>query len=126
MRLASWRRRVVQLPCERSPPVRRGRASSSAWRSSSSTIGWREGERSISATVRYAARQFEDDQNSRALAPALTLDGYLTLPLTRALAVEARGENVFDERVEAAVSGTGVVERATPRTLWIGVRLRGG
>jgi len=39
--------------------------------------------------------------------------------------LEARAENLFDERVEAGVSGADLVERATPRTLWIGVRLRG-
>ncbi len=39
--------------------------------------------------------------------------------------MEARGENLFDERVEAGISGADIVERATPRTLWIGVRLRG-
>ena len=31
-----------------------------------------------------------------------------------------------DERVEAAVTGPDTVERAGPRTLWLGVRLRGG
>lgn len=92
----------------------------------SATFGWQREALGASMTVRHVARQFEDDQNSRALAPATTLDGYLTLPLTRALAVEARAENVFDERVEAGISGADVVERATPRTLWIGLRYRGG
>ena len=91
----------------------------------SATLGWQRGDLAASATLRHVAHQFEDDQNVRALAPATTLDGYLSFPLTRAIAVEARGENLFDERVEAAVSGTGVVERATPRTLWIGLRFRG-
>jgi vitamin B12 transporter len=78
----------------------------------------------VSATLRHVARQFDDDQNSRSLAPATTLDGYAALPLTRVLTIEARAENVFDARVEAGISGADIVERATPRTLWIGVRAR--
>jgi outer membrane receptor protein involved in Fe transport len=91
----------------------------------STTFGWRRDAFAVSATLRYVARQFEDDQNSRSLASATTLDGYVALPLTRGLAVEARGENLFDERVEAGISGADIVERATPRTLWIGLRVRG-
>ena len=90
----------------------------------SATFGLREGQWTASATLRHAARQFEDDQNSRALAPATTLDGYVALPLTPSLAIEARGENLFDERIEAGISGADVIERASPRTLWIGLRVR--
>jgi len=92
----------------------------------SASLGWRRGAAAASATLRHAARQFEDDANSRTLAPATTLDTHLAWPLTRALAVELRAENLFDERVEAGISGADVVERATPRTLWLGVRVRGG
>ena len=88
------------------------------------TLGWRRAGATASATVRHAASQFEDDQNTRALAGATTLDTYAALPLTRSLAAELRAENLFDERVEAGISGAGVVERATPRTLWLGLRLR--
>ncbi|MBB4154207.1 outer membrane receptor protein involved in Fe transport [Sphingomonas jinjuensis] len=91
----------------------------------SGTIGWHRGIIGASTTLRHVARQFEDDQNSRALAPATTLDAYLALPITRGLAIELRGENLFDERVEAGISGADIVERATPRTLWIGLKLRG-
>ena len=92
----------------------------------SATLGWRRGGMVASATLRHAARQYEDDQNSRLLAPASTIDGYVALPITRVLTLEARAENMLDARVEAAVSGAGVVERATPRTMWLGLRYRGG
>jgi outer membrane receptor protein involved in Fe transport len=92
----------------------------------SATLGWRRDGMVLSGTLRHAARQFDDDQNSRSLAPATTADAYLALPLTRAVVIEARAENVFDERVEAGIAGAGIIERATPRTLWIGLRLRGG
>lgn len=79
--------------------------------------GW-----SIGATLRHVSGQFEDDANVRRLAPATTLDAALRLPVTRALAIEARAENLFDEEVQAAIGATGVIERATPRTLWLGLR----
>ena len=88
----------------------------------SATLDWRRRGAAASLTLRHVARQFEDDQNARVLSPATTLDAYVTLPLTSSLAIEARGENVTDTRVEAGVSGPGVVERATPRTLWLGLR----
>lgn len=91
----------------------------------SATLGYRRERWTASATLRHIGRQFEDDQNGRSLAPATTLDAYLALPVTRALALEARAENLADARVEAAVSGAGVVEQATPRTLWIGLSVRG-
>ena len=90
----------------------------------SGTLDWRRGAAAAALTLRHVARQFEDDANARSLAPATTLDGYLALPITRALSVELRAENLTDARVEAGISGPGVVERATPRTLWLGLRLR--
>ncbi|MEH3158828.1 MAG: TonB-dependent receptor [Sphingomonas taxi] len=90
----------------------------------SATLGWRRERAALSATLRHVARQYDDDQNSRSLAPATTLDGYAALPLGPALTLEARAENLFDERIEAGISGASIVERASPRTLWIGVRAR--
>ena len=90
----------------------------------SATLGWRRADRVVSATVRHAARQFEDDANSRTLASATTADVYLAAPVGRAVLLELRGENVTGTRVEAGIAGAGVVERATPRTLWFGLRLR--
>ncbi|WP_374944530.1 TonB-dependent receptor [Sphingomonas sp.] len=90
----------------------------------SGTIGGRYRGLAASLTVRHSARQFDDDQNSRSLDAATTADAYLAVPVTRALGIEARAENVFDARVEAGISGANIVERATPRTLWIGLRYR--
>ena len=89
----------------------------------SATFGYDRGL-AASVTLRHVSRQFEDDANTRTLAPATTLDAYLALPLGRGLALEARAENVTDARVEAGISGADVVERATPRTILIGVRFR--
>lgn len=89
------------------------------------TVGYDRGL-AASVTLRHVSRQFEDDANTRVLAPATTLDAYLAVPLGRGLALEARGENVTDARVEAGISGADVTERATPRTLFLGLRLRPG
>lgn len=90
--------------------------------SGSATLGWRQGGWQAAATLRYLSDQFEDDANLRRLAAATTLDAVVTVPLFRRLSLEGRAENITDTRIEAAVGGDGVVERASPRTLWIGVR----
>ncbi len=76
----------------------------------------------MSGTVRHVARQFDDDQNSRTLAPATTIDAYAAVPILRGLAIEARVENLGDARVETGISGAAIIERAAPRTIWIGLR----
>ncbi len=89
----------------------------------SATIEWnRAGIARLGLTARYIGRQFEDDQNSRSLDAAVTVDAVASVELGRGFAVEVRGENLADKRVEATVGADGVVERATPRTLWLGVR----
>lgn len=75
------------------------------------------------ATLRYAGKQNEDDLGLLALDDALTLDAGLSWQLAEAISIEARGENLFDELVPAAISSSGIVERATPRTLWVGARV---
>jgi vitamin B12 transporter len=77
---------------------------------------------SAEAGVRYIGRQFEDDANARVLDDALTADLSLGYAINDRFALELRGENLFDARVEAAISGTGIIERANPRTIWFGVR----
>ncbi|GAO40573.1 putative TonB-dependent receptor [Sphingomonas changbaiensis NBRC 104936] len=91
----------------------------------SGTLAWTGRALQASATLRYVSSQFEDDQNTRSLRDALTLDARLAVPLRKGLSLEARAENLTDTRVEAAVSADGVIERATPRTLWLGVRFGG-
>lgn len=88
----------------------------------SATIGWRW----FSATGRYVSAQFEDDGNVRTLRAATTLDATINVPLGDRLTLTLRGENVTNVQVDASISGIGVVERATPRTLWVGLRLRPG
>jgi outer membrane receptor protein involved in Fe transport len=92
----------------------------------SATLGREEASGlSASATVRYVAGQYEDDQNSRIDKAATTLDLTAAMPVGHKLSVVARAENVTNTRIDATVAADGTIERASPRTLWIGVRFRG-
>ena len=89
------------------------------------TAAWgdRAGRRAA-VTARWVSGQYEDDLNAQRLRGAFTMDAVAAWPLTKRLAIEARAENLANMRVEAAISADGIVERATPRTLWLGLRLR--
>jgi vitamin B12 transporter len=82
------------------------------------TFGWK----GLATTLRYVSGQFEDDQNRRRLADALTIDAVANWPVTKGLTLSLRGENLTNARIEAAISGARVIERASPRTIWLGVR----
>jgi outer membrane receptor protein involved in Fe transport len=92
----------------------------------SATLGWQpqEGWR-IAATLRHVGRQFEDDLETDALPAATTLDAYAEAPLAGTLALVLRGENLTNERVVTRNQG-GSIDLGAPRTLWIGLKLRGG
>ncbi|MES2754061.1 MAG: TonB-dependent receptor [Pseudomonadota bacterium] len=100
------------------------RPAQTARHSAAATLGWSRGDTDAALTAHYVGRQFEDDQNLRRLDDAFTLDAQLTVPLGRGLSLTGRVENLADARVEAGVAATGVVERATPRTLWLGIGYR--
>jgi vitamin B12 transporter len=87
------------------------------------TLGW-VGAQGVQASVtgRYVSSQFDDDQNARRLSSAASLDAYFAAPLRDGLKLELRGENVTGASIEAARSGFGVIEEASPRTLWVGLR----
>jgi outer membrane receptor protein involved in Fe transport len=86
------------------------------------TLGWDDGDgRRAALTGRYVGGQYEDDLNRDLLPGALTFDAVAAYPLGRRLTLEARAENLANKRVVAAISN-GIVERATPRTLWVGLR----
>ena len=80
---------------------------------------------SASATVRYVADQFEDDQNSRVLRHATTLDLTAGVPVARGLMLQVRAENVTNALIPATLAADGTIERATPRTFWVGLRFSG-
>ncbi len=104
-------------------PLRGLRPAQTPRHSFASTLSWRAVARArASVTARYTGDQFEDDLNEQILPDALTFDAAASFPLTRSFSLEARAENITDERVVAGISGAGIIERATPRTLWIALR----
>jgi vitamin B12 transporter len=84
--------------------------------------GWEQNGKGAQIVLRRVGAQFEDDLNSRTLKGATTLDAFGSWPLARRLQLVARGENITNQLVMAAFNGDGSIERATPRTFWIGLR----
>jgi outer membrane receptor protein involved in Fe transport len=87
-------------------------------------FGYDDGGRGGQIVVRRIGAQFDNDFNTKTLKAATTVDAFASWPVTRRLQIIARGENLLDALVMAGINGDGSVERATPRTLWIGLRLR--
>lgn len=92
--------------------------------SASLAAGWDKDGEGFQLIIRRIGAQFDNDLNTDVLKAATTLDAYLEWPLTRRLELVARGENITNSLVMTGINGDNSVERATPRTLWIGVRLR--
>ncbi len=93
--------------------------------SASATLAWApKAGPELSATLRYTAKQYEDDLQSDVLPDALTLDAIARLPIGHGISLVARGENLFDEDIVTRNAG-GSIDLGTPRTLWIGVTVRG-
>jgi outer membrane receptor protein involved in Fe transport len=87
----------------------------------SATLAWRGHGLSASVTGRYVGAQYEDDLETQLIPDAFTADATLSIPLASRLAIEARAQNLANARVVAGISGDDILERATPRTLWIGL-----
>jgi outer membrane receptor protein involved in Fe transport len=90
----------------------------------SGSLDWRHGRARLGATIRFTGRQNEDDLGERRLPSALTFDTRARWTVPKLGDLELRIENLFDRQVIAAVSGDGTRERALPRTIWLGLRVR--
>lgn len=88
----------------------------------SATLGWaRAHGPSLSATVRYVGKQYEDDLQTDVLPHALTVDATAAVPTGHGVSIVGRVENLFDKDVYTRNAG-GSIDLGTPRTFWIGVR----
>jgi outer membrane receptor protein involved in Fe transport len=88
------------------------------------SASWERGGKGAELVLRRIGAQYEDDLNTRVLKVATTLDAFASWPLARRVQIVARAENITDALVIAGIGGDGSVERTTPRTLWIGLRIR--
>ncbi len=91
----------------------------------SGTISYTDQRFNASATLRHVSSAFEDDQNSRALPAATTLDASARLRLGRTLSLFVRGENLTNTEVVSGIGNDGTLDLAQPRTLWIGLGFAG-
>jgi outer membrane receptor protein involved in Fe transport len=86
-------------------------------------LAWSDRGRSASIQVRRVGNQFEDDLNSLRLPGATSVDAFFAWPVAPRLQLIARAQNLLDSNVLAGRDSDGTLERATPRTLWVGLRL---
>jgi outer membrane receptor protein involved in Fe transport len=86
--------------------------------------GWQQDGKGAQIVLRRIGAQFDDDLNSDVLKGATTLDAYASWPVLRRVQLVARAENLTNALVMAGINGDNSIERATPRTLWLGLRLR--
>lgn len=101
------------------------RSAQSPRHAASTTLTWqpRSGP-TLSATVRYVGKQFEDDLQTDVLPEATTVDAVARIPIAAGFTVTARAENLFDKKVVTR-NQAGSIDLGTPRTLWIGLRFEG-
>jgi outer membrane receptor protein involved in Fe transport len=76
----------------------------------------------VNGQFRYCDRQFEDDQNSRVLAPFTTLDVAVMYQFSERGSAAIRVENLFDTQIETGKSADGLVSIGAPRLFSFQVR----
>jgi outer membrane receptor protein involved in Fe transport len=76
----------------------------------------------VNAQLRYCDRQFEDDQNSRVLAPFTTFDAAVSYQFSQRGSASIRVENLFDTEIETGKSADGLVSIGAPRLFSFQVR----
>ena len=86
------------------------------------SLGWARDGRSATLVIEHVGSQYDDDLNRRRLRPATTLGAFVAWPVAKGFQVVGRAENLLDATVVASAADDGTVERATPRTLWLGIR----
>jgi vitamin B12 transporter len=86
-------------------------------------FGWSERGRTFSLLVRHEGARFEDDLNRLRLSPSTSFDAFFAWPLTDRLQLVARGQNLLDATIFAGLGTDNIAERASVRTLWMGLRL---
>lgn len=89
------------------------------------SLGWKATEAlTLNGTVQWQAARFEDDLETQRLDGFTRVDLGGDYRLGNGLSIGVVAENVFDKRIETGVSGNGIYERTSPRTIWASVRFR--
>lgn len=74
--------------------------------------------------LRYESARFDDDQNTRRLAPATRVDLRADWSIGHGAGVFAAVDNVFDARIQTARTGDNIVSYDMPRVFSVGLTLR--
>ncbi len=93
----------------------------------SATVGvsWRPIDRlTLLAEARYDGARFDDDLNTRRLAPGGTADLRADVQVTRAISVFAAAENLFDAAIQTGRTADNTVSYGPPRLIRVGVTVR--
>lgn len=90
----------------------------------SATLSWQPRVSArLALTVRHIGAQYEDDINSSVIPAATTLNAFAEYPLTRAVSLVLRGENLTNVDVITR-NQAGSIDLGAPRTVWMGVKAR--
>ncbi|HEV2804726.1 MAG TPA: TonB-dependent receptor [Chthoniobacterales bacterium] len=73
--------------------------------------------------ARHSSRQFEDDQNSRSLAPFTVCDLMAGYEFNDHVSAALRVENVFDTQIETGRSADGLISIGAPRLVTLQMRV---
>lgn len=99
-------------------------AQSPEW-SLSAGLNWRARDATtLSAGLIHESARFEDDQNTRELSAATTLDLRIEQRLRQGVSAYAALDNALDADVETAETGDGVESHGPPRAFRVGIMLR--
>ena len=71
--------------------------------------------------LRHIGAQNEDDLGTQRLRAATTVDAAVSWEIIEDVKFMLRAENLFDALVPAAFGAGGAIERASPRSFWVGV-----
>jgi hypothetical protein len=74
--------------------------------------------------VRGESERFEDDLNSRRLAPALTVNSRAEFQLTPLASAYIAADNLLDAEVQTGRTGADVASYDAPRIVRVGLTLR--
>jgi outer membrane receptor protein involved in Fe transport len=80
------------------------------------------GRADLALAARWTDEQFDDDLNERVLDEATVVDAFVRFRVGGAWDIFAAAENLLDERVEAGLTGDGLVSIAAPRLMRLGIR----
>jgi len=98
-------------------------AQAPAW-SANAGLSWRVWAGEFSADARYESARFDDDQNTRDLGEALTLDLRFEQAVTGTVSLIIAVDNALDTDVETGATADGVTLYGAPRAARVGLRLR--